>query len=292
VKPSDGTPETEATPLGFDALKWLGARRDGFLVSGAVLYGLGYLVWSYNAWRNHLGELPALEFQYLVSGIIPALILTTAWAGAVFAFKLRDKLLKVFEKYRFVKWLFLGSAIGIPWGLRFVQYLAGKGWIPGPIDKKIEFYAIPILIVAMYFTFVSTATERGHDVRKWSTRMYQYAVPIMFCWYSLVVYLDLYQRLPQELGGPQPRCAYVDLVRDETAPSTLAALAPPGSADSVTTGSKVIRSSRLDVYFSSGDYLLVRAPKPPAASKSGVSDKDEPLYELRKEVIRAVQWCR
>ena len=58
-----------------DWLKWLGERRDGFLIAGAVLYGLGYVVWSYNAWRNHLGQLPAIEFQYLMSGLIPGAII-------------------------------------------------------------------------------------------------------------------------------------------------------------------------------------------------------------------------
>jgi len=120
--------------------------------------------------------------------------------------------------------------------------------------------------------------------------LYRYIIPILFCWGSLALYLGLYPRLPQELGGPQPRCAYVDLVREDTAPFTLSALA---SADAATiSGGKVIRSNRLDVYFSSSDYLLVRAARPSEASTSSASTKDEPLYELRKEVIRAVQWCR
>ena len=105
MKTSGVSTEIDTTPIQFDALKWLGERRDGFLVGGAILYGLGYLVWSYNAWRNHLGELPALEFQYLMSGIIPAVILGLAWAGAAFFFKVRDKILKLFERYRFLKWL-------------------------------------------------------------------------------------------------------------------------------------------------------------------------------------------
>lgn len=58
-----------------DLLKWFGERRDGLLVVAAAVYGLGYLVWSYNAWRNELGQLPALEFQYIISGVFPALVI-------------------------------------------------------------------------------------------------------------------------------------------------------------------------------------------------------------------------
>ena len=77
--------ETNKHPIPTaDWLKWLGERRDGLLIGGAVLYGLGYLVWSYNAWRNHLGQLPAIEFQYLMSGLIPGAIIGMAWAATTF----------------------------------------------------------------------------------------------------------------------------------------------------------------------------------------------------------------
>jgi hypothetical protein len=53
----EASKETDKPPIPTDKpsiptgdwLKWLGERRDGFLIGGAVLYGLGYLVWSYNA---------------------------------------------------------------------------------------------------------------------------------------------------------------------------------------------------------------------------------------------------
>jgi hypothetical protein len=56
----------------------IGKLRDGLLVAGGLLYVLGYAVWSLNAWRQGLGILPALESQYLVAGIVPALIIYAA----------------------------------------------------------------------------------------------------------------------------------------------------------------------------------------------------------------------
>src|SRR5881397_1154408 len=90
-----------------DLLKWLGERRDGFLISGAVLYGLGYLVWSYNAWRNHLGQLPALEFQYVMSGLIPGAIIGIAWAATAFFGNMREKAIALSQKYHRLNWQFV-----------------------------------------------------------------------------------------------------------------------------------------------------------------------------------------
>jgi hypothetical protein len=72
-------------------VKRIGKLRDGFLVSGAALYGLGYLVWTYTAWRNDLGQLPALEFQYVIAGVVPAILLTFVWGSIVFFQKIKTR---------------------------------------------------------------------------------------------------------------------------------------------------------------------------------------------------------
>ena len=66
--------QKQTAPAFWTADFWenIGKFRDGLLVVGGLLYVLGYAVWSFNAWINGLGILPALEFQYLVAGIPPA----------------------------------------------------------------------------------------------------------------------------------------------------------------------------------------------------------------------------
>ena len=49
-------------------LKPFAGLRDGLLVVGAGLYGIGYLVWSIRAWWEGLGLLPVLSAQYFVAG--------------------------------------------------------------------------------------------------------------------------------------------------------------------------------------------------------------------------------
>jgi hypothetical protein len=301
VNPSGMSTETGTTPIQVDLLKWLGERRDGFLVAGAIVYGLGYLVWSYNAWRNHLGELPALEFQYVISGLVPAGILGLAFAAAFFFFRVRKTVFALYKRHSFLRWLvpMIVAAFQVVFSLLFsatARHWTGLVWT----KEQAYTYTAPILVIITYFSFFAPAADFSDQTKK-VHRIYSYVfmltsriwMPFAFSWFSIALYLSLYPRLPQELGGPQPRCAYVDLVRDDTAPSTLSALASPSltSAATISEG-KVIRSNKLDVYFSSSDYLLVRAVGPSEAPTGGASAKEEPLYELRKEMIRAVQWCR
>lgn len=59
----------------FQKLLALGQIRDGILISGAIIYGVGYLFWSVHALQHNLGFLPALDLQYLIAGILPSFIL-------------------------------------------------------------------------------------------------------------------------------------------------------------------------------------------------------------------------
>src|SRR5215831_7819460 len=124
---SEATMDTDKPPIpSADWLKWLGERRDGFLVGGAVLYGLGYLVWSYNAWRNHLGQLPALEFQYAMSGLIPGAVIGIAWASTAFFSSIQAKVGALFNKYQVLA-LTLTGAIALSDVL--LSLATDRGWL-------------------------------------------------------------------------------------------------------------------------------------------------------------------
>jgi hypothetical protein len=280
----------------FDWLKWLGDHRDGFLVGIAVLYGLGYLVWSYNAWRNQLGQLPAIEFQYIMAGILPGILISITWLLAVFFQKIQDRFTTFITKHDF-----LGGALAVilfvPWFYLLVgmQFWSGPLTILGVTRKQASLYILPLMLLWMYFALltmpkgpssyhppINTILEIFRDV-------YRYIIPLMLCWYFLSVYINLYPRIPQELGGPQPRCAYVDLVREEIAPSTFSALGPSDQVGLATLQSKAVRSVKLYVYFSNNDYLLARIASD--VDNVGEDLKNAPLYELKSNVIRAVQWC-
>ena len=291
---SDTTPhgstdgfETAAQREPSDWLRWLGERRDGFLVGGAVLYGLGYLVWSYNAWRNELGQLPAAEFQYFMAGLVPAAIIATAWAGAVFFAKLQhkaDELSKQSRHFATYSFFVTMALMLLPFLARFAEV---RGWIAiGLTDHGQNLLLAPLVVLAQYLMLV-TGLGQGHNRHRywrWYTRVSQYLIPLTFVVASSSVYFEIYPRLPQALGGPEPRCAYVDLVRDQLAPASLSLLA---SGQEIESLSNVVRSEKLRVYFSSNDHLLIRKFVDGSADQKG----DTALFELRNDVIRVVHWC-
>lgn len=273
-------------------LKWLGDRRDGFLVGSAGLYSLGYLVWSYNAWRNNLGQLPALEFQYLIAGIVPAFIIAVAWTGITLFSRASDTITTLYKRHIYLPLLISLVTIAIQFIPILFQFGPKLGWIHTDwTSEQIYNYTVPLFILSMYLAAVTKHSGEGKFFRVFR-EVYGYLLSLFFCWYSMTIYFDLYPNLPQELGGPEPRCAYVDLVQEETSLSTLSKLVPINSSEGTPYAEiKVVRSRKLDVYFSSNDYLLVRIADNDNTYGS-INPIEAPLYELPKEVIRVIEWCK
>jgi hypothetical protein len=98
--PSPGTltDNPQTLPSISDSLKWLGDRRDGFLIAGAGIYGLGYAVWSRNAYRSGLGQLPGLDLQYFTAGLVPAALLILTWALIARLSRIENWLIALYER--------------------------------------------------------------------------------------------------------------------------------------------------------------------------------------------------
>lgn len=259
-----------------DVLKWLGERRDGLLMGVAGLYGLGYLVWTINAARNGLGQLPALEFQYIAAGVVPALLIALVYAAIAFFHDIQERLIGFFERHRLVGWLGVLAILGIVLLSEFA-----------PWDRDmVALYSGPLIFFLAYT--VQTSKYKSGRLAAFSEFLYRYATPAAFCLYALAAYLSFYQGLPQVLGGPRPHCANVDLVRAEASAETWAALSSEiGHSQSGDVWAGVVRSKKLHVYFSASDYLLVRV-----AADDDAKPEDAPLYEVPRSAIRTVHWCQ
>jgi hypothetical protein len=64
-----------------DKLDKISKIRDVVLVNAIFIYISGYLIWSYSAWKNNIGLLPALDFQYVMAGWVPLFIILMVYAG-------------------------------------------------------------------------------------------------------------------------------------------------------------------------------------------------------------------
>lgn len=273
-------------------LKWLGDHRDGFLVAGAALYGLGYLVWSYTAWKTGRGLLPALELQYIVAGFVPAIIIAVAWTAISLFYRIRDRLLAFTVKHR--RWgIAIGGAVVLGFVLTVVVDTA-TGYQRWTAPLVLVFFYLMALLAKPNFRLGSPARGRMlGQVFGLAIGLYRYLIPVTLAYYGVLFYLDLYPKLPQELGGPEPRSAYVDMIVKEVSKDTLDVLVPPYAPPAVATtdAPQVVRSRRLQVFFSSNDYLLVK-PAPDEHGQDLPQTGETPLYELKKEVIRAVTWTK
>lgn len=237
----------------------------------ALLYALGLVVWSLNAARRDLAIGAAPDLQYLIAGLVPALVLALALAVLVAWLRLpawsQDRLRR---KSRLASSMWaVGTVLGIVSVFSFA--------ILGPTGVLDRF---PILLALLFVAFgagVILPTLAG-DRETWLFRLVWYGyglaglvalVVLAFAFYAEAIF----PRLPQSLGGGRPRCAQLDLDRRMLSADTLAELALPAPAG------EIVRTQRLDVVFAQGDTLFVTVPG------------DSRVLELRGGSIQAVAGC-
>jgi hypothetical protein len=237
----------------------------------ALLYVLGLVVWSLNAARRDLGLGAAPDLQYLVAGLVPALVVAVAFALGIAWWRLpawsRDRL----RSSRPALAARIASVGAVLFG-GSVLAIAVFGW-SGVLEDHPSLAAAVFVCFAAGVVLPSLASEET-----WLFRLIWYGygllgiaalVLIAFVFYAEAVYPSL----PQSLGGGRPRCAQLDLDARSLSPETLAELAPGAAAG------EIFRTPRLDIVFAQGDTLFVRRPD------------DDRVVELRGGSIRAVAGC-
>lgn len=76
--------------------------------------------------------------------------------------------------------------------------------------------------------------------------IFRFYVAVVLSYNLLYIYIDNYNDIQQVIGGPAPRCAYVDIVRSEISASSLDAFAAGYSANEAEQyPSNIVRSVRL-----------------------------------------------
>lgn len=283
VRPSGSYRETPArSPVkilgsGFGPIAkdfWT-ARRP--LLVPAVAYVAGLTVWSLNATRNDLGPQVAADLQYLVAGVIPAVIVTAAVALLVVWLAApswtRDWLARNRPKVK--SWLerIAAATLGTSLAASFFLSTTRLGDSEG-------------LQLGLLLTFLGSATlavfvsEEGWFFnflwKLWGVIGLGVVLVLAFLFYSDTVY----PRLPQSLGGGAPRCAGLDIQTSRISQDTLLALVPAGPRNSPPATARTVD---VDILFSRDDVLFVR----PHAAMRG----ETATHELRGGVVSAVVGC-
>jgi hypothetical protein len=261
------------------AIRNLGTVKDGLLLSASLLYLLGYAVWALNAKLNGLGPAPALDAQYFVAGLGPALCGMLAW---VYWHTL----------YNTTRWLKIVTAAGLILGavttlIITALPIASVALSLTPVNEAIMALKPPYWLVAV-LVFVLVASQTGAEsgiVRRLFPNLYDSMFRAGVNWGPFLAFAGavalyifvLYPLMPQELGGGHPRCAYLELDRDKLSADVLNELAPPRA---IVDGTKVVRTTVLDVYNSSKDAVVVKRP-----------GADTRTYEIRSSAIEGLTSC-
>ena len=264
----------------------LGEFRDPLLVLASVIYGVGYFVWSIHAYSESLGLLPALEPQYLVAGIIPALLVWLAWRGrrsprrATDWISQRVALAKGWQKQAY---LILGIVLLVSG--YYLLSVGNKFSNVAGMTAETARWQILKENVCLVLAFVLMIPGFLFLGATFFAKILMYFVTLVYASAFLVLYLFyIYPNIPQEFGGVRPRCAYVDITRNQISDSMQKGIfpeAPPRALD-LAARDLVTRSVRLNTYFADKEIMLVR---PDGA------DRHSPVIEIKKSVVQAVTWC-
>jgi hypothetical protein len=245
------------------------------VVAGSIVYLLGYLVWVLNAFQNRLGFLPALDAQYFIAGAIPALLLYLMYRASIVSTQSVE---------RFREWLYAdsnpkASKILLKRWLLISYYLVFS-LIPLMILLHINERLLLVvgmiwitleLIVHNSLMYHSKAFKSGRFSRRFTIGICIVVFGIItFMFY----YFFLYRSLPQELGGVRPRCAYLDVAKEEISNETFALLAPTVVTQSTQP---VVQSNELEVLYSGSGVLVVRS--------------QGRVIELPRSAIHAINSC-
>lgn len=216
--------------------------------------------------------LSALEAQYFVAGAIPLLIISLIWWAKQGADILRRKYLIWFEDDGNKLKRMLARSIDILWvGSAFTSAI----WPEEPVGM----IALYVFIATFMLLPVSKSESRFLSLYQKIVTIY---IIVVLGALGVFFYITLvYPKIPQEFGGVLPRIARLDIAIDTTSKETFQEILSVNDTD---INNQVLRSRSVDVYFSSGNTLLVKA--------HGQKGRDTPTYEIQRDSIKAIVWSR
>ena len=269
-----------------------GNLRDALLIFAGTVYVLGYLLWSYTAWREGLGLLPVIDVQYFAAGTLPGLLLLATLLLLAGLARLSQLLAH-----------YVGPESRV-WGGRLHRIVRGA-WI------TVVGFAIAAGIASEYLDEIlrvlglSEASVPLSDLwRNYSWALvagigllfllilvmpfanYGRQAAILQTWLNVLVLCAVlgalittgFKELPQEFGGIGARCARLDLESGKVSRATHSLLLPSSDVGAQgRTPPPVVRTRPVQVIFAATDFLIVKV--------------DGRTLELKRTVVNAVIWC-
>jgi hypothetical protein len=274
----------------FHLLRKLAALRDGFLVTGALLYALGLAVWSYHAWRNHVGLLPALDMQYFIAGAVPLALVLTAY----YVISHGQRAIQVVHAalgpdatgWRLLLRRILSPLMSIGALLLIaLPTLVERGLVRDEVAAPFLLASACVFVVIFIFTPWHPHSRLKNSPRyRPLYRMGRLMNPFMM-YYLLVVlsvaavllFLNVvYPEIPQEFGGVRPRTAVLSIKKDDLPAAVVDKL-----IDGKPSQAPIVRTRPVQVLFSDEDRLIFRLPNGDARPKT---------FEMARSALSFIEW--
>lgn len=209
-----------------------------------VIYALGYLSWAFYSWDRDFGLPPALEGQYLISGLVPtgilvAFILTLYGLGWLRAKNHRPLNEKDPPRRNFFliagTWLIIAGFVA--------------RWFGYPISGSATI-VLGLAFHAVSWWFSASRLDRRffHGATWYFTLM----SPLIFVGLFHAFIVRVFPHLPSEFGGPAMRAVRLDLKKSELSSESLELLSARATNDAET-----VRTGRLRIVMPPGDFHLV-----------------------------------
>ena len=260
----------------------LNTAKDLIIALGGAVYFLGYLIWSYYAWRYHLGPVPALQGQYFVAGLVASCFLLITGAFIWLAVWLADIWWPRYLAGRSVavrRTLLSLAALLLFGGIAVV--IVSTADAPSTAVWQRAYITIGVLaIVPFVFSRLRLAPRLTQRVIR----------PVLITYVATISILTLFRTVeqsypvwPQELGGGRPRMAYLTLYRSAVDGGGLTFLihqyvkAPPDSP--------VVQTIPVYVLVRTSDYLVVSTYEP-NRSFNGEPTREE----VPTKAIASISW--
>jgi len=255
------------------AISRVGLLKDAVVAVGGFVYLLGYLVWSYYAWRYDIGPVPALQGQYFVAGIAVCIVFGAAGCLAYLIIRAADVSWPRYLDSRTpaVRRLLFGLAIAILL-LAVVVVL---------VAVNARFVATMIAVTLLPFV-LSALRATSHLSRKLIRVALIGYIGSMTMFAVLQLIEQWYPLWPQELGGGKPRFAYVTIYKSAVGNGGLAYLVSDQRRDS-----DVVQTRPLFVLVRTNDYLIV-SPDPPNRRFHGENARTE----IPTKAIAGIVWIQ
>jgi hypothetical protein len=282
--------------------------RDGALALAGLSYLFGYGIWSFNAWQNGFGLLPAVQAQYLLAGAAPLIFTLITWNIVGWTYSHQDQL-DEWLRSNFLALMLITLLLTLP----SIGFIYSAFFRPNSSLLNFSYWGMVTgwTIVA---GFCICLHGLSLTVSSWMVRVMRGSksklvaivatipnainifllslIPlIVLVGLTLLYYFVLYPTLPQEFGGMRPKFGYIDIERQRLSPQLRGALLSPSARKMPNDPNKdinpIVQTVLLDVWFETDDYLLVRTH---VDSKSSSNNHQRPALRLPRDIVRSIVW--